>query len=107
MADKKKIKDKQRQKNKIRRANKLVKEFFEEKKQETITYRCLVCGEEVEVSRLSIEMRITRDEFGELDIPGYACEACDVTMLPKDLEKLDLREVDCQQAFEEFKIKKL
>lgn len=107
MADNKKIKDKQRHKNKIRKAEKLVKDFFEEKKKETITYKCLVCGAEVEVPRLSIEMRIEKDEFGELDIPGYECEACDATMLPKDLEKLNLREINCEQAFEEFKNKKL
>jgi hypothetical protein len=50
-------------------------------------------------------MRITKDEFGDIDIPGYACEACDATMIPKNLEKLDFKEVDFNKVFKEFKNK--
>lgn len=102
---KKKVKDKQREKNKIKKAKALVKAFFEEKKNDTITYECLNCGAETEVPRLSIEMHITRDKFGDVDIPGYACEACDSTMIVKNPEKLNLKEADFDEAFEEFKNK--
>jgi hypothetical protein len=105
MAKKKKVKDKQREKNKIKKAKELVKAFFQEKKNETIIYECLNCGAETEVPRLSIEMRITRDEFGDSEISGYECEACDATMIPKDLEKLNLKEADFEEVFEEFKNK--
>ncbi len=102
---KKKVKDKQREKNKIKKAKALVKAFFEEKKNDTITYECLNCGAEIEVPRLSIEMHITVDEFGDIDIPGYACGACDATMMPKDPEKLKLKEADMDEVFKEFKNK--
>lgn len=104
---KKKVKDKQREKNKIRKAKVLVKAFFEEKKKETITYECLNCGAETEVPRLSIEMHIFTDEFGNVDIPGYVCEACDATMVVKNPEKLNLKEADFNEVFEEFKNKNL
>lgn len=107
MAKKKKIRDKQRQKNKIKRATDLVKSFFEEKKKETITYKCLMCGKETAVPRLSIEMNMVKDEFGDFNLPGYTCEACDATMIPKDLENLNLKQVNLEEAFEEFKNKKL
>jgi hypothetical protein len=107
MAKNKKIKDKQREKNKIKKAKELIKAFFEEKKNATITYECLSCGAETEVPRLSIEMRITRDEFGDVDIPGYECEACDATMIVKNPKKLNLKEAAFDEVFEEFKNKKL
>lgn len=107
MAKKKKVKDKQREKNKIKKAKELVKAFFEEKKKETITYECLTCGAETEVPRLSIEMRITKDEFGDFNIPGYACEACDATMIPKNLEGLNFKEARFDEVFQEFKNKNL
>ena len=103
--NKKKVKDKQREKNKIKKAKALVKAFFEEKKNDTITYQCLNCGAETEVPRLSIEMHMTRDEFGEVDIPGYACEVCDATMIVKNSEKVRLKEADLDEVFREFKNK--
>lgn len=50
---------------------------------------------------------MTRDEFGEADIPGYVCEACDATMIVKNPEKLKLKEADFDEAFSEFKNKNL
>lgn len=72
---------------------------------DTITYECLNCGAETEISRLSIEMHITTDEFGDIDIPGYACGACDAKMIPKNPEKLSLKEADFDEVFEKFKNK--
>jgi hypothetical protein len=102
---KKKVKDKQREKNKIKKAKAVVKAFFEEKKNDTITYECLSCGAETEVPRLSIEMHTIIDEFGDVDIPGYACEACDATMVVRNPEKLNLKEAEFEEVFEEFKNK--
>ncbi|KZL89392.1 hypothetical protein [Clostridium magnum] len=50
-------------------------------------------------------MHITRNEFGDVDMPGYACEACDSTMIVKNPEKLNLKEADFDEVFEEFKNK--
>lgn len=88
MAKKKKIKDKQRAKLKEKKARVLVAELFEELKADTIMYKCLECGNQTAVPRILIETNITIDEYGDIDIPGYACEACDATMVPSNPDEL-------------------